>query len=90
MLTVHTHKKFDKDLRRLKKRGYNLGKLEEVVILLEQEKKLPRKYKDHPLKGNYVGFRDCHIEPDWLLIYRVSKSSLFLSSTGTHSDLFKS
>ena len=72
-----------------KKRGYNLSLMNEVVKLLQNGELLPEKYKDHALTGNWKGFRDCHIQPDWILVYRVyhNKLLLVLSRTGTHSDL---
>ena len=80
---------FSKDLKRIKKRGYNLSLMNEVVKLLQNGELLPEKYKDHALTGNWKGFRDCHIQPDWILVYRVyhNKLLLVLSRTGTHSDL---
>ncbi len=82
--------KFKKDLKLAKKRGYNLSLLSEVVDLLAEGKSLPEKNKDHTLIGNYVGCRECHITPDWLLIYEISNDELilYLTRTGTHSDLF--
>ena len=72
------------------KRGYDMGKLLDVIDLLREGSELPPEYKDHPLQGNYAGHRDCHIEPDWVLIYFKNESTLVLSMTrtGTHSDLF--
>lgn len=80
---------FSKDLKRIKKRGYDLSLMNKVVTLLQDGKPLPEKYKDHALTGNWKGFRDCHIQPDWILVYRVyhKKLLLVLSRTGTHSDL---
>ena len=64
--------------------------MEAVIELLAEEKDLPPKYKDHPLSGDYVGCRECHITPDWLLIYEINQGELilYLTRTGTHSDLF--
>lgn len=80
---------FSKDLKRIKKRGYDLSLMSEVVNRLQEGKPLPEKYKDHALTGNWKGFRDCHIQPDWILVYRVHQDKLLLvlSRTGTHSDL---
>ena len=80
---------FSKDLKRIKKRGYDLSLMSEVVNRLQEGKPLPEKYKDHSLTGNWKGFRDCHIQPDWILVYRVHQDKLLLvlSRTGTHSDL---
>ena len=82
--------RFKKDYRLLKKRGYDMDKLLNVVDMLREGRELPAEYKDHPLRGDYVGHRDCHIEPDWVLIYFKSESTLVLSltRTGTHSDVF--
>lgn len=90
MLEIVLSNRFKKDLKLAAKRGYNLERLNDVVNLLAAQKKLPEKYKDHELIGNYVGFRECHIQPDWLLVYRIQSDALilFLSRTGTHSDLF--
>lgn len=90
MLTLRTTSKFRKDYKLAKKRGLDLQLLEQVIDWLLQEKVLDPKYKDHQLTGNYVGFRECHIQSDWLLIYTVNKNELVLTAarTGTHSDLF--
>jgi mRNA interferase YafQ len=67
-----------------------MEKLKAVIILLMNGKSLEARHKDHPLKGNYAGFRDCHITPDWLLIYRlIGNDELELARTGSHADLFK-
>lgn len=81
---------FKKDLKRIQRRGYDIARLEQVLEILIQDQDLPVKYKDHALTGNYTGFRECHITPDWLLIYKKEKNILILtlSRTGTHSDLF--
>ncbi|MGP1586046.1 MAG: type II toxin-antitoxin system YafQ family toxin [Schwartzia sp. (in: firmicutes)] len=81
---------FKKDLKTAVKRGYDMDLLGRVVDTLAQGKPLPEKYRDHPLRGNDQGCRECHITPDWLLIYEVSNGELilYLTRTGTHSDLF--
>lgn len=81
---------FKKDLKTVKKRGYNLSLLNDVVDALALGLPLAEKYKDHNLVGNYKGCRECHITPDWLLIYEISGGELilYLTRTGTHSDLF--
>jgi mRNA interferase YafQ len=91
MLTLKTTSQFRKDYKTARKRGYNLSLLEAVLDTLLEQKPLPEKHHDHALIGNYVGFRECHIQPDWLLIYRVDKDQLLLiaSRMGTHADLFK-
>ena len=63
-------------------------KLRELILLLVAGDPLPRQYKDHPLTGDWKGFRECHIEPDWLLIYKIDSDDLYLVRTGTHADLF--
>jgi addiction module toxin, relE/stbE family len=90
MLELVTTSTFRKDLKIAKKRGYDLSLIEFVIDELLKENTLALKYKDHALIGNYAGFRECHILPDWLLIYAVDKDKLILtvSRTGTHSDLF--
>ena len=82
--------KFKKDLKLVIKRGYNIELLGVVVDALAEGKELPAKYKDHTLTGNYKGCRECHITPDWLLIYEVDGDELYLylTRTGSHSDLF--
>ena len=74
----------------MQKRGYDMNKLKIVIQMLAENQTLPAKYKDHYLTGNYKDFKECHIQPDWLLIYIIKKDVLTLSvtRTGTHSDLF--
>lgn len=72
----------------MEKRGKDLGKLRELLALLIAGNELPARYKDHPLKGDWKGYRDAHVEPDWLLVYRVVDQELQLARTGSHSDLF--
>lgn len=90
MLEIRYHTQFKKDYKRAMRRGYDPELLETVVTLLCQQKPLPEKYRDHALTGNYTGYRECHITPDWLLIYKISQNHLILTltRTGTHSDLF--
>lgn len=90
MLTIKYHTMFKKDFKRIKKRGYDISRLEKIVELLANEVPLPEQFKDHNLSSNYNGFRECHIAPDWLLIYQVNNNELVLvlSRTGSHSDLF--
>ena len=91
MLTLHPTAQFRKVYKLARKRGYDMVLLEEVLNTLLQEKPLDAKYRDHDLTGNYLGFRECHIQGDWLLIYAIDHKDLFLiaSRTGTHSDLLK-
>lgn len=90
MLRIKYHVKFKKDLKLAKKRGLDIEKLLSVVEILANEKPLDEKCKDHALTGNYSGFRECHVQPDWLLIYEIDSDELILGllRTGTHSDLF--
>jgi mRNA interferase YafQ len=82
---------FKKDVKRAGKRGEDLTKLREVMELLIEGKPLPPEFKDHPLRGNFAGSRDCHIEPDWVLIYTLAEKDTHVrfERTGTHSDLFR-
>ena len=90
-LAIKVTNYFKRDQKRLRKRNKNLKKLTEVIDLLADKKELPKKYNDHLLKGNFIDRRECHIEPDWLLIYRIEDNHklLVLERTGSHSDLFK-
>ncbi len=88
MLKLSSTTRFNRDLKLCKKRNYNLQLLYNVVNILRVPETLPPKNKDHELKGNYLGSRECHIMPDWLLIYRIKDDELILDRTGTHSDLF--
>ena len=91
MLELKFHNTFKKDIKTLKKRNYDMNALKEIIIKICNEEPLPEKYKDHPLIGNYLGYRDCHIQNDWILIYKVDLKNNLLSlyRTGTHSDLFR-
>lgn len=90
MLDIRYSAKFKKDYKTIIKRGYNPQLLQEVLNILCSEQPLPPRYKDHNLSGNYEGHRECHITPDWLLIYKIEHDivTLSLTRTGTHSDLF--
>ena len=90
MRTIKYQTAFKRDYKRIKKRGYDLRLLEDVSALLAQEQELPPAYRDHALTGDYSGCRECHIAPDWLLVYEVLQDELllYLTRTGTHSDLF--
>ncbi|MDP4623723.1 MAG: type II toxin-antitoxin system YafQ family toxin [Akkermansiaceae bacterium] len=88
MMRVVQPSSFKKDVKKLKKRGKDLDKLKAIVDLLVAGDTLPERFADHPLSGNWSGWRDCHIEPDWILIYKVAPDVLTLGRTGTHSDLF--
>lgn len=88
MLNLNATSQFKKDRRRCIKRGYNMALLETVVDTLLIPAPLPPVNRDHELSGNWANHHECHIQPDWLLIYRVEGSELVLYRTGTHSDLF--
>ena len=90
MLTIVRSNRFLKDLRLAKKRNLDLSALEEVVNKLANQEELDEKYHDHALSGDYSDFRECHIKPDWLLVYTIDDEELelFLFRTGSHSDLF--
>lgn len=90
MLEIYFTARFKKDYRLMLKRGAKPSLLEEIVELLRTRQPLPEKFRDHELSGDYRGFRECHILPDWLLVYRIEESRLVLTlfRTGTHSDLF--
>lgn len=80
--------KFKKDIKTCKKRNYNLSQLKEVMSYLIDDIPLPVKYRDHILIGNFKGRRECHIAPDWLLIYKIDQENIIFERTGSHSDLF--
>ena len=90
MLEIVLSNQFKKDIKSAQKRGLKLELLTEVVDILASQQSLPEKYRDHSLTGSYTDFRECHIKPDWLLIYRIDNEDLllFLFRTGSHSDLF--
>jgi len=90
MLTIKYHISFKKDYKRVVKRGYNIKLLEDIIKKLANGETLPEKNKDHALSGDYIGCRECHITPDWLLVYEIDNGELilYLTRTGSHSDLF--
>ena len=90
MLTIKYQAAFKKDYKRIVKRGYDTRLLEKVIELLANQKPLPEKNRDHQLTGDYAGCRECHITPDWLLIYEVADEELilYITRTGSHSELF--
>ena len=87
-MKIVQHSAFKRDVKRMKKRGKSLRKLEVLIELLVRRETLPESYKDHALKGNWAGWRDSHLEPDWLLLYKPQGDELILGRTGTHADLF--
>ncbi len=88
-MNIHYTNQFKKDYKKLKKQKKDLSKLRTVIEKLSSGKLLEPIYRDHPLSGNWTQHRDCHIEPDWILIYRITAEDLFLERTGSHSELFK-
>ncbi|MEI7451517.1 MAG: type II toxin-antitoxin system YafQ family toxin [Desulfomonile sp.] len=89
MKTIFETSQFRKDLKKIKKRGKDIQKLKDTVRQIANGEMLDAKHRDHALTGSRGGSRDCHVEPDWLLIYRKDEDSLYLERSGTHSDLFK-
>lgn len=90
MLKLKTTSRYDRDYRRIARRGKDMKKLAVVVNLLLAGQILPERYRDHPLRGTFKGFRECHIEDDWLLVYKKDQGELVLVLvfTGTHQDIF--
>lgn len=90
MLTIKYQATFKKDYKRIKRRGYDVRKLQTVIEILSSGEKLPAEYKDHELIGSYCGCRECHITSDWLLVYEINEKELllYLTRTVTHSDIF--
>ena len=90
MLNLQFYTQFKRDLKLAKKRHFNIELLKNIVSKLRQGQKLEQKYCDHALTGKYIGYRECHIMPDWLLVYKIENDTLtlVLARTGTHSDLF--
>ena len=80
---------FKKDYKKAQKRNKDISKLKNIITIIANGESLPPKYKDHPLISNFAEHRECHIEPDWLLIYRIIGENMYLERTGTHSDLFR-
>lgn len=89
MYKITRTKQFKRDYKRIIKQNKNINELDNVIITLSQGKLLDKKYFDHKLIGNYRGRRECHIEPDWLLIYKLEKDEIIFERTGSHSELFK-
>lgn len=89
MRTFSRTNQFRKDVKQAAKRGWDLSRLKKALDLLIDGHPLPPEFKDHPLQGNWVGSRDCHVGPDWVLIYTLDKGHICFERTGTHSDLFR-
>ena len=88
MRAIRRTSQFKRDVERMKKRGKDLSKLREILEKIISGQQLEAKCRDHVLVGQYRGTRECHIEPDWLLIYELAQSEVVLIRTGTHTDLF--
>lgn len=90
MYKIFYTNRMKRDVKLMKRRGKDLNRLIRVLSLLAEGNPLPVQYRDHPLPGNLQDFRECHVEPDWLLMYQIHEDTLILSATatGTHSDLF--
>lgn len=88
--TIKPTTRFQKDLKRIQRRGYDISLLTDIIKKLASGEQLPEKNRDHNLSGNYSGCRECHITPDWLLVYEIDNGELilYLTRTGSHSDLF--
>lgn len=87
-LIIRQSTKFRRDIKRLQRQNADLERLQEVIESLVIQQPLNERFRDHLLSGNWKGYRECHIQPDWLLIYCVENSELQLVRTGTHADLF--
>lgn len=87
-MNLHYTTQFKKDFKRVKKQGKAISRLRIVIEMLSSGQTLDPVYRDHPLSGNWKNHRDCHIEPDWILIYRITSEDLYLERTGSHSELF--
>ncbi|MFA4837283.1 MAG: type II toxin-antitoxin system YafQ family toxin [Dehalococcoidia bacterium] len=89
MRTFSRTSQFKKDVKRIKKRGKDISKLKEMLETIASGKELESRYRNHMLIGQYASVRECHVEPDWLLLYKLSESEVVLMRTGTHADLFE-
>lgn len=90
MKTVRRTSQFRQDVKRMERRGKDFAIFKAILNSLITGQTLDRKYRDHPLLGQYAGARECHVEPDWLLIYELAPNEVILIRTGTHADLFES
>lgn len=91
MLDLIVTKAYKRSYKLMARRGYDMSLLDEVIAVLREEMELAPKYRDHALHGKHNGYRECHVEPDWLLVYLIRKNALTLTliETGTHSDIFE-
>ncbi len=87
-LAIRQSTRFRRDVKRLRRQTVDLSELESIVSALVAEEQLDQRYQDHALVGNWKGFRECHIQPNWLLIYRIESDELQLARTGSHAELF--
>ena len=87
-LEIRRTTQFRRDAKLLRKQGLDLSKLDNVIRKLVEEETLEERYRDHALVGNWKGYRECHIAPDWLLIYKIEHNELLLATTGSHANLF--
>lgn len=88
-LVIRQSNRFRRDIKRLLRQGMNLAKLESVIATIVAQEPLDVRFRDHALVGNWNGFRECHIQPDWLLVYRIEGNELQLARTGSHAELFE-
>ncbi len=88
-MKIYYTNQFKRDYKKIKKQNKDTNKLRLVVEKLAAQQQLDARFRDHPLRGDWKGFRDCHLEPDWLLVYKLSGDTLILERTGSHSELFK-
>lgn len=91
MLKIQTTNQFERDYKRIVKQCKDINKLITIMDMLSQQKLLDNRYRDHKLKGNYIGHRECHIEPDWLLVYKINQNEeiIIFVRTGSHADIFE-
>ena len=89
MKIIQRTSQFKKDVKRLQKRGKDMALLKNIILILASNQSLEAKYRDHTLIGNFYGTRECHINPDWLLIYQMSDDAIVLVRTGSHAELFE-
>ncbi|MDR3284731.1 MAG: type II toxin-antitoxin system YafQ family toxin [Treponema sp.] len=90
MLEVVLRKQFKKDYARTKKRGmYDMDELNRIMRDVAEQKSLLQKNRDHPLAGNFIGYRECHITGNWVLLYKITKTQIFFARTGTHADILE-
>ncbi len=91
VLKIQTTNQFERDYKRISRQGKDINKLTTTMDMLSQQKFLDNRYRDHKLKGDYTGHRECHIEPDWLLVYRINQNeeTIIFVRTGSHADIFE-